>query len=244
MQSATRCPRDRSRSLSVLRPSSWSGASCACWQDAGAARGNRRWRAAARVGGPQDVGPGRHSGRTGSQGCGLARVVFHVVMGQVEIRVRAVENDNVEIRVPFDQAHELGDGRRSDGVDRRVVERHPAVAGPTAVDAEMRPRPGAGVRDPAVAGSAAVDLCSSIIPQRPNHAYYPAWTAPAPGWGRVGHPGPVPLVTLPGRRTRSGRDFLPEGRPRLVFVVVMPSVAGPRIGQLTAGASPAGLRPG
>ena len=37
---------------------------------------------------------------------------------------------------------ELGDGRRRDRVNRRVVERHMAVSGAAAIDPEVRPGPG------------------------------------------------------------------------------------------------------
>jgi hypothetical protein len=68
--------------------------------------------------------------------------VLRVVVGEVEIGVGAVEDDDVEVRILLDQADELGevhDGRRLDRVDRRVVESHPAVARGATVDAEMRP---------------------------------------------------------------------------------------------------------
>jgi hypothetical protein len=73
-----------------------------------------------------------------------------VVVGEVELGVGAVEDDDVEVVVGLDQADELGqlgDGRGGDRVDRRVIERDPAVAGAGTVDAEMgpgvRPRLGA-----------------------------------------------------------------------------------------------------
>ena len=43
---------------------------------------------------------------------GPARVVLHVVMGQVEIGVGAVEDDDVEVRILLDQANELGELQR------------------------------------------------------------------------------------------------------------------------------------
>ena len=52
---------------------------------------------------------------------------------------------NVEIRILLDEAGEvaeLGDGRRRDRVNRRVVERNVAVSGAAAVDPEVRPGPG------------------------------------------------------------------------------------------------------
>ena len=66
-------------------------------------------------------------------------------MGQVEIPVGAVEHNDVEIRILLDEAGkvvELGDGRRRDRVNRRVVERHMAVSGAAAIDPEVLPRPG------------------------------------------------------------------------------------------------------
>ena len=72
-----------------------------------------------------------HPGRADSQRRGPGRVVLGVVVGQVEVGVGAVEDDDVEVRILLDQADELGelrDRRRGDRVDRRVVERHPAVA--------------------------------------------------------------------------------------------------------------------
>jgi len=65
-------------------------------------------------------------------------------VGQVEIWVNAVKHNNVKFRVLLDDGDEiakLGEGRRSDGVDRRMVERHMAVSGLTAIDPEVRPRP-------------------------------------------------------------------------------------------------------
>src|SRR5215204_4322579 len=76
--------------------------------------------------------------------------MLHVVIGQVEPRVGTVEDDDVEVRVQFDQADELGqlrDGRRRDRVDRRVVEGHAAVAEAAMVDADMRPGPRPGFRN-------------------------------------------------------------------------------------------------
>lgn len=61
---------------------------------------------------------------------------------QVEIRVNAVEYNDVEVRVLLDDGDEiaeLSDGRSRDGVDRRMVERHMAVSGVTAIDPEVRP---------------------------------------------------------------------------------------------------------
>ena len=49
------------------------------------------------------------------------------------------------IRILLDEAGEvaeLGDGRRRDRVNRRVVERHMAVSGAAAIDPEVRPGPG------------------------------------------------------------------------------------------------------
>ena len=69
---------------------------------------------------------------------GPGRVVLDVVVGEIEVGVGAVEDDDVEVGVLLDQADELGelgDGRRGDRVDRRVVERHPAVARAATVDA-------------------------------------------------------------------------------------------------------------
>src|SRR6266581_9642183 len=68
-----------------------------------------------------------------------------VIMGQVEIPVGAVEHNDVEIRILLDEAGEvaeLGDGRRRDRVNRRVVERHMAVSGAAAIDPEVPPGPG------------------------------------------------------------------------------------------------------
>ena len=65
-------------------------------------------------------------------------------MGQVEIPVGADEHNDVEIRILLDEAGEvaeLGDGRRRDRIDRRMVERHMAVSGVTAIDPEVRPGP-------------------------------------------------------------------------------------------------------
>ena len=89
----------------------------------------------------------------------LRRVVLDVVVGEVEVGVRAVEDDDVEVGVRFDQADELGelgDGRRRDRVDRRVVERHPAVARALAGDPQMRPGPRPGVGTVGVVGGAGV----------------------------------------------------------------------------------------
>jgi hypothetical protein len=64
-------------------------------------------------------------------------------MGQEEVGVRAVENDDVELGVLLDQADKLGqfgDGRCRDRVDRRMVERHPAVRRTHTIDAQMSPR--------------------------------------------------------------------------------------------------------
>ena len=91
----------------------------------------------------EDVEPSVHPGRTGRET--VAGVALDVVVGQVEIGVGAVEDNDVEVRVLLDQVDELGelrDGRRGDRVDRRVVERHAAVAGAPAVDAQVRPGPG------------------------------------------------------------------------------------------------------
>jgi hypothetical protein len=66
-------------------------------------------------------------------------------MGQVEIPVGAVEYNDVEIRIVLDEASEvaeLGDDRRRDRVNRRVVERHVVVSGAAAIDPEMRTGPG------------------------------------------------------------------------------------------------------
>ena len=66
-------------------------------------------------------------------------------MGQVEIPVGAVEHNDVEIRILLDEAGEvaeLGDGRRRNRVNRRVVERHMAVSGAAAIDPEVRLGPG------------------------------------------------------------------------------------------------------
>jgi hypothetical protein len=57
----------------------------------------------------------------------------------------AVEHNHVEVRILLDEADEvaeLGDGRRRDRVNRRVVERHMAVSGVTAFDSEVPPRTG------------------------------------------------------------------------------------------------------
>ena len=62
---------------------------------------------------------------------GLGEVVLHVVVGEEEVGVGAVEDDDLELRLLLDQVHELGelaDGRRGDRVDRRVVEGHAPVA--------------------------------------------------------------------------------------------------------------------
>ena len=105
-----------------------------------------------RTGQPHEkIEPRVHSGRTDAQRHGLARVVLDVVVGQVEVGVGAVEDDDVEVRILLDQADELGelrDGRRGDRVDRRVVERHPAVAGATAVDAADASRTATTRRSP------------------------------------------------------------------------------------------------
>jgi len=53
-------------------------------------------------------------------------------MGKVEIPVASIEHNDVEVRILLDEADEvaeLGDGRRRDRIDRRMVERHMAVSG-------------------------------------------------------------------------------------------------------------------
>ena len=68
-------------------------------------------------------------------------------MGEEERRVRAVEDDDVEVAVPFDEPDELGElrhGRGGDRVDGRVVEGHPEVTGAATVDPEVLPGPGPG----------------------------------------------------------------------------------------------------
>jgi hypothetical protein len=83
--------------------------------------------------------------------------VLDVVVGEVEVGIHAVEDDDVEIGVLLDKGDELpefGDGRRGDRVDRRVVERHPAIAAAATVDAQMRPRAGPRVGAPTIAGCA------------------------------------------------------------------------------------------
>jgi hypothetical protein len=65
-------------------------------------------------------------------------------VGQVEVGVGAVEDDDVEVGILLDKADELGelgDGRRGDRVDGRVIERHPAVAQAATIGAQMRPGP-------------------------------------------------------------------------------------------------------
>ena len=80
----------------------------------------------------KDVDPGRQSSGTDPECLSPAGVVLRVIMGQVEIPVGADEHNDVEIRILLDEAGEvaeLGDGRRRDRVNRRVVERHMAVSG-------------------------------------------------------------------------------------------------------------------
>jgi hypothetical protein len=52
----------------------------------------------------------------------------------------AVEDEDLEVRILLHQANPLGGGRRGDRVDRRVVERHPAVVGATGVEAKIASR--------------------------------------------------------------------------------------------------------
>jgi hypothetical protein len=47
----------------------------------------------------------------------------------------------VQLLDEADEVTELGDGYRRDRVNRRVVERHMAVSGVTAIDPEVRPGP-------------------------------------------------------------------------------------------------------
>ena len=137
------------------------------------------------------VEPRRHAGRTDPQCRGPGRVVLDVVVGQVEIGVGAVEDDDVEVRVLLDQADELGelrDGRRRDRVDRRVVEGHPAVAGAATVDAEVRPGSVPRVRTAAVAGRAVFCVAHGTKPGRLVSTSRPRtpWCAPGP----LARPGP------------------------------------------------------
>jgi len=93
----------------------------------------------------KDVDPGRQSSGTDPECLSPAGVVLRVIMGQVEIPVGADEHNDVEIRILLDEAGEvaeLGDGRRRDRVNRRVVERDMAVSGAAAIDPEVRPGPG------------------------------------------------------------------------------------------------------
>ena len=93
----------------------------------------------------KDVDPGRQSSGTVPECRRPAGVVLQVIMGQVEIPVGAVEHNDVEIRIVLDEASEvaeLGDDRRRDRVNRRVVERHVVVSGAAAIDPEVRPGPG------------------------------------------------------------------------------------------------------
>src|SRR6266436_2650747 len=93
----------------------------------------------------KDVDPGRQSSGTDPECLSPAGVVLQVIMGQVEIPVGAVEHNDVEVRILLDEAGEvaeLGDGRRRDRVNRRVVERHMAVSGAAAIDPEVLPGPG------------------------------------------------------------------------------------------------------
>ena len=112
-----------------------------------------------------EIEPRVHPGRPDAQRSGPGRVVLDVVVGQVEVGVGAVEDDDVELRVLLDQADELGelrDGRRGDRVDRRVVERHPAVGGVPSFQPQVGPRRGIGTprgHDVRV-GGAHVDLQS------------------------------------------------------------------------------------
>jgi hypothetical protein len=66
----------------------------------------------------KDVDPGRQSSGTVPECRRPAGVVLQVIMGQVEIPVGAVEDNDVEIRIVLDEAGEvaeLGDGRRREG---------------------------------------------------------------------------------------------------------------------------------
>jgi hypothetical protein len=51
----------------------------------------------------KDVDPGRQSSGTGPECRSPAEVVLHVIMGQVEIPVGAVEHNDVEIRILLDE---------------------------------------------------------------------------------------------------------------------------------------------
>src|ERR1700729_538146 len=100
------------------------------------------------------------SGRASWQCRGAARVVLGVVVRQVEVGVGAVEDDDVEVRVLLNQTdklRELSDHRRCDRIDRRMRERHPAVAAATAIDPYGRPGRGPRFRTAAVARGAGVE---------------------------------------------------------------------------------------
>ena len=76
----------------------------------------------------QEIEPLVHLPVSRRRGPRSGRVVLGVVVGEVEIGVGAVEDDDVEVRVLLDQADELGElwpCRRGDRVDRGVVERRP-----------------------------------------------------------------------------------------------------------------------
>jgi hypothetical protein len=102
-----------------------------------------------------------HPCRSDSERSRPGRIVLGVVVGQVEGGIGAVEDDNVEVGVLLDQADELsklGDRRRGDRVDRRVLECDPAVPAAAAVDCEMRPGLRPPIRTAAVAPERVVDV--------------------------------------------------------------------------------------
>ena len=65
------------------------------------------------------IRPRVHLGRTDAGGGCHAWVALGVVLGQVEIRVGGVEHNDVQVRIIFDEADQLGElkyGRRIDHV--------------------------------------------------------------------------------------------------------------------------------
>src|SRR5690242_6769997 len=80
-------------------------------------------------------------------------------MREIEVGVPAVEDHDVQVLVLLnegDDLSELGDGCCRDGVDRRVIERHPAICGTSPVDTELSPR--SDLRIVAVSGSVDVEV--------------------------------------------------------------------------------------
>jgi hypothetical protein len=140
---------------------------------------------------------------------GSGPVVLGVVMGQVELGVGAVEDDDVEVEILLDQPDEpgeLGHGGRRDRVDRRVVECHPAVTGAATIDAEVRPRPLPRVRTRAVVGRAGVGGAHGGLLRFGLGG--PRDALPGPREGTVGSPvgrrarWSAPASSSPGPRSR------------------------------------------